>query len=137
MVIGRTSSRTSAPARLVAYWVATVGITFPLVSGGVAELLRPAYLMDGMRHLGYPDYLVTILGAWKLLGTVVLLAPGLPRLKEWAYAGAVFDLTGAAISHLAVGEPLAKIVAPLLFTGFALASWALRPPSRTLSGPVV
>jgi uncharacterized membrane protein YphA (DoxX/SURF4 family) len=85
-----------------------------------------------MAALGYPAYFVTILGAWKLLGGLALLAPRLPRLKEWAYAGIAFDLTGAAFSHAAVGHPAAKVIAPLVILGLAAASWALRPASRRL-----
>jgi len=88
--------------------------------------------LRGMAALGYPAYFVTILGAWKLLGGLALLAPRLPRLKEWAYAGIAFDLTGAAFSHAAVGHPAAKVIAPLVILGLAAASWALRPASRRL-----
>jgi hypothetical protein len=90
-----------------------------------------------MVALGYPLYFMTILGAWKVLGGAVILAPGLPRLKEWAYAGIVFDLTGAALSHAFAGDPAAKLVNPLILTGIALASWALRPTSRRLPSPAV
>ena len=87
-----------------------------------------------MAALGYPAYFVTILGARKLLGGLALLAPRLPRLKEWAYAGIAFDLTGAAFSHAAVAHPAAKVIAPLVILGLAAASWALRPASRRLGG---
>src|SRR4051794_5949820 len=93
---------------------------------------RPASLMEGMTHLGFPAYFVTILGVWKVLGGVTVLAPRLPRLKEWAYAGMLFDLTGAAASHAAVGDPAGKIAAPLIIAGIVAASWALRPESRKL-----
>ena len=86
-----------------------------------------------MTHLGYPAYFMVILGVWKVLGGVVVVAPRLPRLKEWAYAGMLFDLTGAAASHAAVGDPVAKIATPLILMGIVAASWALRPGSRKLS----
>jgi hypothetical protein len=76
---------------------------------------------------------MTILGIWKLLGGATLLWPGLPRLKEWAYAGILFDLTGATISHLAMGDGVRHAVTPLVIAALALASWALRPPGRTLA----
>ena len=79
-------------------------------------------------------YFVSILGVWKVLGGVAVLAPRLPRLKEWAYAGMLFDLTGAAASHAALGDPAGKIVAPLIISGIVTASWALRPESRKLRG---
>jgi hypothetical protein len=84
-----------------------------------------------LAHLGYPVYVLTILGWWKVLGAIVLLAPRLPRLKEWAYAGTVFDLTGAAASFALRGDS-AGLSGPLFLAVLALASWALRPPSRTL-----
>jgi hypothetical protein len=93
----------------------------------VADVARPDSLMEGMTHLRYPGYFVTIVGAWKVLGGITVLAPGLPRLKEWAYAGMIFDLTGAAACHAAVGDPAAKSAAPLVIAGIVLASWALRP----------
>jgi uncharacterized membrane protein YphA (DoxX/SURF4 family) len=84
-----------------------------------------------MRALGYPLYFLTILGTWKVLGAAALLAPRLPRLKEWAYAGIFFDLTGAAISHAFSGDPAGKVATPLVFLLLAGASWALRPPARS------
>jgi uncharacterized membrane protein YphA (DoxX/SURF4 family) len=75
-----------------------------LGSGGVGDILRTQPVVDGMTHLGYPAYFCVILGVWKVLGAVAVLVPRFPRLKEWAYAGAVFELTGASASHLAVGD---------------------------------
>jgi uncharacterized membrane protein YphA (DoxX/SURF4 family) len=118
--------------RQIAYWVTTVLTAFVFLSGGAADLVRPSFVMEGMTHLGYPDYFVSILGVWKVLGGVAVLAPRLPKLKEWAYAGMLFDLTGAAASHAAVGDPAGKIVTPLILLGIVIASWALRPESRKL-----
>ena len=114
----------------IAYWVTTAILAFVMLSGGVADVLRQHDTAAGMAQLGYPLYVMTILGIWKLLGGVTVLAPGLPRLKEWAYAGAVFDLTGAAASHVAVGDDVRHILTPLVFAAVALASWALRPAGR-------
>jgi uncharacterized membrane protein YphA (DoxX/SURF4 family) len=119
--------------RLIVYWITTGLAAFVFLSGGAGELARPAALMQGMFHLGYPAYFVTILGVWKILGGITVLAPRLPRLKEWAYAGMLFDLTGATASHASVGDPVAKIVTPLVILGIVIASWALRPESRRLS----
>src|SRR5262245_20133907 len=83
-----------------------------------------------IRHLGYPPYFMTILGVWYVLAGVALLAPRLPHVKEWAYAGLVFNYTGAAASHLAAGDGASTLIAPVVFMGLTLASWALRPPSR-------
>ena len=118
--------------RPIAYWVTTALTAFVFLSGGTTDLARPDFLMEGMNKLGYPPYFVLILGVWKVLGGIVVLIPGTPRLKEWAYAGMVFDLTGAAASHAAVGDPAGKIVTPLIICGLVMASWALRPESRKL-----
>jgi uncharacterized membrane protein YphA (DoxX/SURF4 family) len=85
-----------------------------------------------MVQLGYPIYLLTILGIWKVLGGIALLAPRFPRLKEWAYAGTLFDLTGASASHAFHGDGPWHVVVPLVLAALALGSWALRPSSRTL-----
>ena len=118
--------------RIIAYWITTVLLAFPLVSGGAGDILRIQPVVEGMTHLGYPIYVCVILGVWKLLGAVTLLAPRFPRLKEWAYAGIVFDLTGAVASHLAVGDGPIKLVAPSIFIALAVGSWALRPSTRRL-----
>jgi hypothetical protein len=122
----------TAKTRSISYWVTTAILAFVMLSGGVADVVHQADAAAGMVHLGYPLYFITILGAWKLAGGVALLAPRLPRLKEWAYAGAVFDLTGATLSHAATGDDVRHIVTPLLFAAIAVASWALRPASRAL-----
>ncbi|MCQ3975224.1 MAG: DoxX family protein [Anaerolineae bacterium] len=83
-----------------------------------------------IRHLGYPAYFMTIIGVWYMLAGVALLVPRFPRLKEWAYAGLIFNYTGAAASHLAVGDGAGMLVAPIIFTGLTVASWTLRPPAR-------
>jgi uncharacterized membrane protein YphA (DoxX/SURF4 family) len=118
--------------RPIAYWVATALTAFVFLSGGVADIARPEPVMEGMTHLGYPAYFATILGVWKVLGGLAVLAPGWRLLKEWAYAGMLFDLTGAAASHAAVGDPAAKVATPLIILVIVAASWALRPESRRL-----
>jgi uncharacterized membrane protein YphA (DoxX/SURF4 family) len=118
--------------RQIAYWITTALTAAVFLSGGAGELARPAPLMEGMARLGYPAYFVTILGIWKILGGIAILIPKTPRLKEWAYAGMFFDLSGAAISHAASGEQ-PKIAAPLIILAIVIASWTLRPQSRKLN----
>jgi len=121
-----------APARSVeklktiAYWGATGLTALAFLAGGIADLARGPGLVAGMAHLGYPGYFMLILGAWKVLGALAIVAPRFPRLKEWAYAGMLFDLTGAAFSHAASGDPPAKVLVPLVILGLVVASWALR-----------
>ena len=100
------------------------------------DLLRAPAVIQPITALGYPLYLASILGVWKLLGAAAITAPGLPRLKEWAYAGVLFDLSGAALSHGLSGDPAAKVAVPLVLLGIAAVSWALRPAIRRL-GEVV
>lgn len=126
----------TAKTKNIVYWTTTVLVAFPIGSGGVAQLAHVQGTVDGfVRILHYPPYFVTILGFWKLLGAIAILVPGFPRLKEWAYAGIFFDLTGAAASCAAVGGYGAygfHIIAPLLLAVIAVASWGLRPESRRI-----
>jgi uncharacterized membrane protein YphA (DoxX/SURF4 family) len=117
-------------SRAIGYWVTTVLVAWELAMGGVWDVLRISYVREVMTHLGYPTYFLVILGVWKMPGAVALLVPRFPRLKEWAYAGAIFNYTGAAASHLAVGDSLGKVAGPAIYACIALASWALRPSTR-------
>ncbi len=120
----------------IVYWIATILLAGPIGSGGVGQIWQFQANPHGVVPvLGYPMYFFAILGTWKVLGTIAILVPRYPRLKEWAYAGIFFDLTGAAASCAAVGGYGVydfHVIAPLIMTGFAVASWALRPTSRTI-----
>jgi uncharacterized membrane protein YphA (DoxX/SURF4 family) len=127
--------------KMISYWVVTLFITLELLAGGVTDLMHGKTALvaggpvtDVLAHLGYPVYLLTILGVWKILGAIVLLAPRLPRLKEWAYAGSFFVYAGAVASGIVRGldDPSTFIWPPLIFAVLTLASWALRPQSRIL-----
>lgn len=120
-------------ARKYGYWIATALAALGFLAGGVFDLSGAPPVVESLRQLGYPAYLATLIGAWKVLGALAIVAPGLPRLKEWAYAGMFFDLSGAAISHAAVGDSADKVITPLVLLAFVLASWALRPDSRKLA----
>jgi uncharacterized membrane protein YphA (DoxX/SURF4 family) len=123
-------------AKSIVYWTMTILVALPIGSGGVGQILQ--YRADPrgvVPVLGYPMYFFAILGFWKVLGAIAILVPRFPRLKEWAYAGIFFDLTGAAASCAAVGGYGAygfHVIAPLIITGFTVASWALRPESRKI-----
>jgi hypothetical protein len=116
--------------RSIAYWTFTLLVAAEMVAGSMWDLLRIEYVRVVLTHLGYPLYLLLILGVWKLPCAVAMLVPRFPRLKEWAYAGAFFNYSGAAASHLSVGDGADKWSAPLIFAAVTLASWALRPPDR-------
>jgi len=123
-------------AKNIAYWTTTVLVAFFIGSGGVSQVVQFQSNVHGVVPvLGYPMYFFAILGFWKVLGAIAILVPRYPRLKEWAYAGIFFDLTGAVASVAAVGVYGAyafHILAPLILTGITVASWALRPQSRTV-----
>ncbi len=121
--------------RTVGYWATTALVALAFGAGGVFDLMGGPQVTAGLEHLGYPPYLATLLGFWKVLGTLAVLAPGLGRLKEWAYAGMVFDLTGAAVSHAASGDAAGEVMTPLVVLALVAASYALRPASRRLPAP--
>jgi uncharacterized membrane protein YphA (DoxX/SURF4 family) len=119
--------------KTIIYWATTAVLGFVLLSGGIAHLAQQPDGVAALAQLGYPAYLLVILGVWKIAGGLVLLAPRFPRLKEWAYAGAVFDLTGAAASHLARGNAVHHVIVPLVLSFVALVSWSTRPAPRALA----
>jgi hypothetical protein len=123
-------------AKSIAYWTTTILVALPIGSGGVGQMAQFRASPHGVVPvLGYPMYFFAILGFWKVLGAIAILVPRFPRLKEWAYAGIFFDLTGAAASCAAVGGYGAygfHVIAPLIIAVITVASWALRPPSRTI-----
>jgi len=125
----------NAKAKSIVYWTTTILVAF-FMTGGISQILQYSANPHGVvPELGYPMYFFVILGIWKVLGAIAILVPRFPRLKEWAYAGIFFDLTGAAASCAAVGGYGAygfHIIAPLIIAGITVASWALRPPSRTI-----
>src|SRR5690349_21034970 len=118
--------------KTVGYWLTTLLGPTSFVIGGVLMLSRSEQTVATFAHLGYPKYFGFLLGPGDLLGAIVCTIPGTPRLKEWAYAGFAINLTSAAISHAAVGDPIGDILAPLGFLVLVLASWWLRPASRRL-----
>ena len=123
----------SAPRRLT-YWSATVIVIGECIAGGIADLARLAPFYPVMIHLGYPSYFTDILGTAKLLAAAALLVPGLSRLKEWAYAGIMFNMIGAAVSHLAVRDGVGDAVVPVAFGLTAFLSWRLSPGRSRVDG---
>jgi uncharacterized membrane protein YphA (DoxX/SURF4 family) len=124
-------------AKTIAYWVVTIFGPASFVIGGYLHLTRDPQVMATLAHLGYPAYFATIMGTWKLLGATAIVVPGFPRVKEWAYAGFFFDLTGAAATRAFVGDGAADIAAPLVFLGLVMASRALAPARRKIPAETV
>jgi len=116
--------------RAIAYWTFTIPIVWEMVAGSLWDVLQIEYVRVILTHLGYPLYIDYVLGPLKLAGAAVVLAPRLPRLKEWAYAGFFFNYYGASASHLLAGDGPSRWIGPLPFLAFTLASWALRPANR-------
>jgi uncharacterized membrane protein YphA (DoxX/SURF4 family) len=120
----------------IIYWIATTWLSLGMVSTGTVQLLKlkgdgPGSL-DSMTHLGYPAYFVTILGISKILGVVALLIPKFPLLKEWAYAGFFFMMSGAIFTHIAAGNSVSEIFPSLLLLILTVISWYFRPADRKL-----
>lgn len=120
-------------AKKIAYWVATLWLSLGMMSSAIVQLIRVPEGVQGVTHLGYPEYLLTILGTWKILGVAAILAPGFKRLKEWAYAGFFFVASGAMISHLIMRDPFGDVFPSVLLLVLTLISWYLRPESRRLA----
>jgi uncharacterized membrane protein YphA (DoxX/SURF4 family) len=128
---GADMSRESR-ARKLGYWVTTGIVGAALVAGGTANAMAVPDVVAILDSLGYPIYLARLLGVAKLLAATAILAPGFPRLKEWAYAGVAIDLIGAACSHAASGHGFKEVATPMVLFVIAMASWALRPANRKL-----
>ena len=123
----------------IIYWIATVWLALGMVSTAAVQLFKAKEGQGGadmVIHLGYPVYLLTILAVWKFLGVVAVLIPKFPLLKEWAYAGFFFVMSGAIFSHIASGDQLKEILPSLLLLILTLVSWSLRPASRKVIQPI-
>lgn len=121
--------------RTAAYWIVTVILAFSIALSGIGQLMRYGGNVDLVTAIGFPLYITNILGTWKLLGIIAILIPGFPRLKEWAYSGIFFLMTGASLSHMFAhdyGDGGFHVILPLFYAALAIASWALRPKSRKL-----
>lgn len=114
----------------IIYWIATIWLALGMLSTGIVQLIRQQESVDAITRLGYPVYFLTILSVWKMLGVVAVLIPKFPRLKEWAYAGFFFAMSGAAISHIVSGDPLSEIFPSLLLLALTVISWYFRPAGR-------
>lgn len=118
--------------KLIWYWIITVILSFFIFSGGLAQALQVKGVVQGFKPLGYPIYFISLIGIWKMLGIIALLIPNFKLLKEWAYAGIFFTMTGAVISHIASNDIHPQIIAPVVFAIFTVLSWYLRPDDRKM-----
>jgi hypothetical protein len=116
----------------IIYWVATIWLSLGMVSTGLVQILKRKEDVAFILQLGYPEYFLTIIGVWKLLGVVAILLPRFPLVKEWAYAGFFFMMSGAIFSHIAMHNGIAEIAPALLLLTLTVVSWYFRPASRKL-----
>jgi hypothetical protein len=116
----------------IIYWIATLWLALGMTVTGVVQLLKMKEEVAMMNHLGYPLYFLTILGIWKILGVIAVLIPKFTLLKEWAYAGFFFAMSGAIFSHLACGDPSIALFGPILLLILTIVSWYFRPLERKI-----
>jgi hypothetical protein len=114
----------------IIYWIATLWLALGMASTGAVQIMKKPDEVDNITRLGYPVYFLTLLGTWKILGVVVTLIPKFVLLKEWAYAGFFFAMSGAIFSRIAAGDPVSKIAPALLLLALTLVSWYFRPANR-------
>ncbi len=119
-------------ANKIIYWVATIWLSLGMVSTGLVQILKRKEDVAFILQLGYPEYFLTIIGVWKLLGVVAILLPRFWLVKEWAYAGFFFMMSGAIFSHIAMHNGIAEIAPALLLLALTVVSWYFRPASRKL-----
>jgi uncharacterized membrane protein YphA (DoxX/SURF4 family) len=117
----------------IIYWIATIWLSLGMLSTGIVQLLKMDQDVDRMNELDYPIYLLTLLGVWKILGVIAVLIPKFPILKEWAYAGFFFAMSGAVFSHIASGSPVSEIFPSLLLLVLTVVSWYFRPENRKVA----
>lgn len=117
----------------IIYWVATLFLSLGMLAGGIQQMLQIGGYNEIVTRLGYPLYMLSIIGVWKILGVVVILLPRFPLLKEWAYAGFFFVMTGAAISHIVMKEPFVEVMPSLTLLIAIAISWYFRPASRKVT----
>jgi uncharacterized membrane protein YphA (DoxX/SURF4 family) len=116
----------------IVYWISTIWLALGMLSTGLVQLFKMEEEVDKMTQLGYSDYILTILGIWKILGVIAVLIPKFPLLKEWAYAGFVFAMSGAVFSHIASGDGAKEFFGPALLLILTVVSWYFRPAERKL-----
>jgi uncharacterized membrane protein YphA (DoxX/SURF4 family) len=114
------------------YWIVTAILSFCIFSGGLAQALQLKEVLQGFKPLGYPNYFISLIGIWKMLGVIAILIPKFKLLKEWAYAGIFFVMSGAVISHIASNDVTAQIISPVLLAVLTVLSWYLRPLNRKI-----
>ena len=117
----------------IIYWVATVWLAVAMIASGIQQIFSIGGFVEIMERLGFPTYFSVILGVWKIAGVITILIPKIPLLKEWAYAGFFFVMSGAIFSHLAVGDKAVELFAPTFLLVLTVVSWYFRPYDKKTS----
>jgi uncharacterized membrane protein YphA (DoxX/SURF4 family) len=121
----------------IIYWVSTLWLALGMLSVGAGQISKMQAGQGGVEmitHLGYPVYFLILIGVWKVLGVIAVLIPKFPLLKEWAYAGFFFVMSGAAFSHIAVADRFTSMLPSLSLVILTMLSWYFRPPDRKVMG---
>ena len=116
----------------IIYWIATIWLALGMTSTGIVQLMKMPEELEMITRLGYPAYFLTIIGVWKLLGVIAVLVPKFPLIKEWAYAGFFFNMTGALFSHAVMGGSASDFFGPALLIVLIAVSWHFRPADRKI-----
>ena len=117
----------------IIYWVVTIFLSIGMLAGGIQQMFQIGGYNEIVANLRYPLYLLSIIGTWKILGVIIILIPKFPLFKEWAYAGFFFVMSGATISHLAVGQAFSEAIPPLILLTATVLSWYFRPVDRKIN----
>ncbi|MBP7512619.1 MAG: DoxX family protein [Bacteroidia bacterium] len=116
----------------IIYWVATLWLSLGMVSSGIIQIMQMEEEVEKMKIMGYSKYFITIIGVWKILGVIAILVPKFPLVKEWAYAGFFFVMSGALVSHIVMNDPAIEFFGPSLLLVLIVVSWYMRPADRKL-----
>ncbi|MDO6518549.1 DoxX family protein [Zobellia uliginosa] len=116
----------------IIYWTSIIFLSFGMLAGGIQQMLQFGGYNEIITQLGYPLYLLSILGTWKILGVIAILIPKKPLLKEWAYAGFLFAMSGATISHIVVGQQITEALPSIILLLVTFTSWYFRPNDRKI-----
>ncbi len=117
----------------IIYWISTLWLALGMTSTGIVQIIQMDEVVANIARLQYPAYLLTLLGVWKLLGVVAILIPRFPLVKEWAYAGFFFTMSGAIVSHIAIADPASEFFGPSLLLVLTVVSWFFRPVDRKIN----
>jgi DoxX-like protein len=120
------STNNISKSKKITFLITTTVIAIAYFVTGLGNILPFTHIAQNMAHLGYPIYFLKIIGTWKILAAIVVVLPNIPRIKEWAYAGMILDLTGASFSRFAVGDALPQIIIPLGIATLVTVNYLLR-----------